>query len=61
MNRHFNHNLFKPNLITGCLALPGLLLAKLLYEKTDESGHGRNVTQALFLALEHQSPYLKLS
>lgn len=35
------------------LTLPGLQLAKLLYEKVRDIGHGRSGTQALLLALEH--------
>ncbi len=34
------------------LNLPGLSLAKSLYEKVSEMGHGQNGTQALLLALE---------
>lgn len=37
------------------LALPGLSLAKSLYEKVRELGHGRSATQALLLALESKS------
>ncbi len=36
------------------LALPGLSLAKSLYEKTRDIGHGKSGTQALLLALETQ-------
>jgi len=37
------------------LKLPGLLLAKSLYEKVREIGHGKSATQALLLALEHET------
>ncbi len=37
------------------LSLPGLKLAKQLYEKTEEIGHGRSGTQALYLALKEIS------
>ena len=35
--------------------LPGLLLARSLYEKVRDLGHGRSATQALLLALEYES------
>ncbi|MHC5022984.1 MAG: NAD(P)-dependent oxidoreductase [Planctomycetota bacterium] len=35
------------------LALPGLALARQLYEAVNAQGHGRRGTQALLLALEH--------
>jgi len=37
------------------LDLPGLLLARSLYEKVREMGYGRSASQALLLALEHES------
>jgi 3-hydroxyisobutyrate dehydrogenase len=37
------------------LSLPGLALAKQLYEAVRALGHGRKGTQALMLALEHLS------
>src|ERR1700741_1272085 len=37
------------------LALPGLALAKQLYEAVRAQGYGRKGTQALMLALEHLS------
>ncbi|MGI9535246.1 MAG: NAD-binding protein [Thermodesulfobacteriota bacterium] len=37
------------------IKLPGLQLAKSLYEKTKEMGHGRLGTQALYLALNEIS------
>jgi len=38
--------------ITMNLNLPGLVLAKQLYEKVHKMGHGRSATQALLLALD---------
>jgi 3-hydroxyisobutyrate dehydrogenase len=37
------------------LSLPGLALAKQMYEAVRALGHGRKGTQALMLALEHLS------
>ena len=37
------------------LDLPGLLLARSLYDRVREMGHGRSATQALLLALDHES------
>jgi len=37
------------------LDLPGLSLARSLYDRVREIGHGRSATQALLLALEHES------
>ena len=38
------------------IKLPGLELARSLYEKTEELGHGRLGTQALYLALKEMNP-----
>ena len=38
------------------LTLPGVELARTLYEKARELGHGRSGTQALILALDALNP-----